>query len=356
MRSVFYPRLVNGPFGDPALFVRLAHRGEALLFDCGDLHPLSPRAALKIAAVFISHAHIDHLVGFDALLRLFLYREQPLLVFGPPGTVDRIAGRLCGYTWNLIEGYPFVLTVREWGHPDGQEATFRAQNAFRPEKRRRWSCPGNVLMATPYYRVRTLPLDHGGIPSLAFVLEEPLHVAIHKDALDWHGFLPGPWLTSFKDLVRRGAAVETEVTVPLAGGGRKTIPLGYLQDRIAHTERGMKISYVTDAAPTAANLTRIVELAADSHLLAIEAAFAHRDLARARERSHLTARQAGGVARAAGAAKLLVFHHSPRYQDQPTALAEEAQLAFTGKSASQEGDQEVRQEEAERFRRGDAGG
>ncbi|WP_269085277.1 hypothetical protein [Syntrophotalea acetylenica] len=42
MRSVFFPRLVNGPFGDPALHVRLAHRGEALLFDCGDLHALPP--------------------------------------------------------------------------------------------------------------------------------------------------------------------------------------------------------------------------------------------------------------------------------------------------------------------------
>ncbi|HKL48307.1 MAG TPA: MBL fold metallo-hydrolase, partial [Desulfuromonadales bacterium] len=76
MRSVFFPHLVNGPFGDPALFVRLAHRGEALLFDCGNLHPLSHRDMLKISAVFLSHAHIDHLVGFDTLLRLLLYRGQ----------------------------------------------------------------------------------------------------------------------------------------------------------------------------------------------------------------------------------------------------------------------------------------
>ena len=59
MRSVFYPRLLNGSAGDPGLYVRLAHRSEALLFDCGDLGRLTTRDLLKIDSVFISHAHID---------------------------------------------------------------------------------------------------------------------------------------------------------------------------------------------------------------------------------------------------------------------------------------------------------
>jgi ribonuclease Z len=100
--------------------------------------------------------------------------------------------------------------------------------------------------------------------------------------------------------------------------------------QIAHIERGMKICYVTDAAPTAENMEKIVALAADSHLLAIEATFAHRDLERARQRNHLTARLAGRLARKAGAARLLVFHHSPRYQEHPELLAAEAQAAFAG--------------------------
>ena len=98
MRSVFYPRLLNGPFGDPACYVRLAHRREALLFDCGDLHQLGPRDALKITTVFISHAHIDHMVGFDHLLRTFLYHDRTLTVYGPAGIARQISGRLSGYT------------------------------------------------------------------------------------------------------------------------------------------------------------------------------------------------------------------------------------------------------------------
>jgi ribonuclease Z len=330
MRSSFFPRLLNGPFGDPAFYVRVAHRRQALLFDCGDLHALTTREGLKIAAVFISHAHIDHIIGFDALVRLFLYQDTRLLVFGPPGMADHIGGRLSGYTWNLIEGYPLELTVREWSEQGGREVNFRAVNSFRPEPGETHPPRGDLLMETDHFRVRALPLDHGGITSLAFSLEEPLHVAIHKDALESHKYLPGPWLTRFKDLVRRAESPRTLLDVPLQAGGQRRLALGELRDRIAHLERGMKITYVTDASPTPWNLEKISVFAADSHLLAIEAVFAHRDLDRARERNHLTARLAGELGRRARALRLLVFHHSPRYQDVPDLLSAEAAAAFSG--------------------------
>ncbi len=328
MRSVFYPHLVNGPFGDPALYVRVAHRGEALLFDCGDLHPLSSRELLKIRAVFVSHAHIDHLVGFDALLRLFLCRDRPLTLVGPPGFIERIAHRLGGYTWNLVEGYPLELIVREWGEGRGREARFRACDAFERSSDATFDAPGGLVYETPDYRVRAVPLDHGGIVSLAYRLEETLHVAIHREELEARGYRPGAWLTGFKAAVRRGAPAETPVRVPLADGERMH-PLGDLLETIAHTEEGMTLAYVTDASPSPENRSRIVELAAGAHLLAIEATFAEADLHRARSRNHLTARLAGTLAREAGAGRLLVFHHSPRYQDEPQRLAREAVAAFT---------------------------
>ena len=330
MRSVFYPRLVNDAFGDPALYIRLAHRGEALLFDCGDLHHLTTREMLKISDVFISHAHIDHLIGFDALLRAFLHQEGPLRIYGPPGLADRIAGRLSGYTWNLVAGYPLALTVREWGPGGGRQVVFRADHSFVPEEETLLETGEGQLRRTDYYQVRAVPLDHGNITSLAFVLEEPLHVAIHKDALVHHGYRPGPWLTRFKDRVRQGVPPETPVSVPLESNDEIVIPLAELTRQIAHIERGMKISYVTDAGPTTENMEKIAVLAADSHLLVIEATFAHHDLERAMQRNHLTARLAGQLARKARAARLLVFHHSPRYQQNQELLADEADEAFAG--------------------------
>lgn len=329
MRSVFFPRLVNGPFGDPALYVHLAHRGEALLFDCGDLHSLTVREQLKIRALFISHAHIDHLVGFGSLLRTFLYQDTCLQVYGPPGIIARIAGQLAGYTWNLIEGYPFSLEVHEWGTPSGRKTTFRAANAFRSEPEIPWEFSAGLLRETPYYRVRAVPLEHGDIVSLAFALEEPLHVAIHKDALERLGYRSGPWLTLFKDRLRQQqTAAQAPLEIPLERGGTAALPVGTLIDQIAHLERGMKVCYVTDAAPTLPNQKKIVALAADSHLLAIEATFADTDAQRAANRNHLTARLAGELGRKAQAARLLVFHHSPRYQDRPELLRKEAEAAF----------------------------
>ncbi len=330
MRSVFFPRLVNGPFDDPALYVHLAYRGEALLFDCGDLHALSTRELLKLRAVFISHGHIDHFVGFDALLRSFLCQNAELLVCGPPGVVDQIAGRLSGYTWNLVEGYGFTLIVREWGVLSGRQVRFRASNAFCLEEDIPHPCPDGLLYETAACRVRGVPLDHGGIISLAFVLEESMHVAIHKDALERLGYLPGPWLTGFKDLVRRQEESAAKVEVPLVAGGSLAVAAGELAEQIAHCEAGMKVCYVTDAEPTVGNQERIVDMAEGAHLLVIEAVFLHRELERARLRSHLTAHLAGALARRANVARLMVFHHSPRYLDCPSLLEREARRAFEG--------------------------
>lgn len=331
MRSSFFSKLVNGPFGDPALLVRAAHRRDALLFDCGDLHLLAPRELLKIQSVFISHGHIDHLAGFDHLLRHFLYREKPLTLYGPPGIGALLTHRLASYTWNLIEGYPLEIRVREWHESGrGRQLLFRAANSFRPQEEPPFICDRGLLLDTAHLQVRTLPLRHGDILSLAFTLEEKLHVAIHRDALERHGYLPGRWLTDFKDLLRRGAPADTAVVIPCTGGGETRASLGPLAEEIAHCEEGMKITYVTDCSPTAENFSRIEKLAAASHLLAIESTFSHAELARARERNHLTAYQAGDLARRAGAKKILLFHHSPRYQDHPRLLQEEALQAFSG--------------------------
>jgi ribonuclease Z len=332
MRSVFYPHLVGGQHGDPALYVRNAHRREALLFDCGALANLPPKEMGKIHHLFISHTHVDHFIGFDRLVRFFLYTDHRLAVYGPAGIARQVGNRLGSYTWNLVDGYPFEIEVNEWTGDKIEVWRSRARNAFRMEKIGSSPCDDGRLLKTPVYHVTATPLTHGNIVSLAYNLEEVMHVAIHKDALEEYGYQPGPWLTRFKDLLRVDIASPEMISVPLTTGGTGEMTVGDLATRISHTEAGMKICYVTDVCPSVENLEKIEELARDAHLLAIEAPFAHADLERAKQRNHLTAQLAGDVARRAGAKRCLFFHFSPRYQQSEINLQEEAQKAFTGEN------------------------
>ena len=102
MKPSFHARLINSPFEDPGLYVRVLREGCALMFDLGFTTNLSARDILKTSDIFVSHTHIDHFIGFDNILRICLKKETPLRLYGPKGFIDCIEGKLKSYTWNLI--------------------------------------------------------------------------------------------------------------------------------------------------------------------------------------------------------------------------------------------------------------
>jgi len=111
MKPTFIHHLVNSPFEDPALFVRIMREKRAFLFDIGNIERLNPGDLQKITDVFVSHTHVDHFIGLDTLLRAILRREVPLRIYGPSRISDCVEGKLRGYTWNVIHEYPLKIDV-----------------------------------------------------------------------------------------------------------------------------------------------------------------------------------------------------------------------------------------------------
>ncbi|MHB8765947.1 MAG: MBL fold metallo-hydrolase [Deferrisomatales bacterium] len=333
MRPTFHPRLVNGPGGDPALLVRLLGLGRNLLLDLGDLTRLPARPVLKADLAFVSHAHLDHFCGFDTVLRYSLGRARAFRVVGPPGIADRVEGKLRGYTWNLVGSYdaPFVVEALEWGDPGGRRWRFPCREGFP----RLDGGPAELADAGPglrevhretAFRVVATALDHQ-VPSLAFRIEEPVHVNVARDALERLGVPPGPWVRRLKEAVQGGEDPATPI--PLPGGGTATLG-ELLGGGAARASEGQRLAYVADCRWAEPGIPRAVALARGAHLLYCEAAFLDADRDRAHDRWHLTAAQAGELARRAGAAELRLFHVSPKYRGREAELVAEAAEAFGG--------------------------
>ena len=331
MRPSFLPRLVNGPFDDPGLFIPFVLEKRAIIFDLGDIYSLSARDILKISHVFISHTHMDHFIGFDRLLRLFLGREQHLYLYGPKGFLKNVEGKLAGYSWNLVEHYSnlFALNVTEVHHDHRITRNYTCQNRFMPVQEDIQQPFDGLLLKEPALSVTAEVLDHS-IPCLGFTIEERFHINIMKEHVAGLGLEIGPWLNEFKQALYNNIdpGSEFEVTYGRQGLYKKRFILGDLAKRIALITPGQKVSYVVDAAYSKSNEAKIIELAKNADHLFIEAAFLERDRDIAEKKCHLTAWQAGRIAGKAGVKQVTPFHFSPRYKGLQPLLEEETMDSY----------------------------
>jgi ribonuclease Z len=333
MRPSFQPRLVNDPFSDPGLFIPFLFEKRALMFDLGDLSPLSPKDLLKITHVFVTHTHMDHFIGFDTLLRTLLGREKTLHLFGPPGFFQHVEGKLAGYTWNLVSEYDndFTIEANEVHLDKIVKKAYRCQDRFKPKKPSSSRPFSGTLLEEPSFSVHGTLLEHR-IPCLGLALFENFYINIIKEGLKDLGLPVGPWLNMFKAEIYQEKNPQCDFVVTWVGKGKaiqeKRFTLGELVKKIARISPGQKIVYITDVIGNNENARKIVELANGANLLFIEAAFLESEREMALKKYHLTAREAGELARKAGVNDLHLFHFSPRYKHQAHDLEMEAREAF----------------------------
>lgn len=330
MRPSFHPRLINGPFDDPGIFIPFLFEKRALIFDLGDINSLSTRDILKISHIFVTHTHMDHFVGFDRVLRLFLGREKNLYMYGPEGFIKNITGKLAGYSWNLVENFnnKLSLNVTEV-YPDHLiSRQYLCQNRFIPIQEDVKEDFRAILLKEPALSVSAVILDHS-IPCLGFSIEERFQVNIIKNRVIALGLEIGPWLKEFKQALFNGQDPDSEFKAKCGKDNKeKKFILGDLSKQIAIITPGQKITYIADVVYSKYNKEKIIEFAKNSDYLFIEAAFLENDRNMADKKYHLTARQAGRLAGEANIKRYTLFHFSPRYTRKEYLLIEEAREAF----------------------------
>jgi len=335
MRTVLDPHLVDPSGREPGLVVEVRDQRRSLLFDLGEIARLGPRILLRTTHAFVTHAHMDHFAGFDHWLATGLGRMPAMTLWGGPGFSEKVEHKLRAYTWNVVHRYSVPLVIEAHSlEDDGSRrgARFDSRRGFEREELPAAPAAGDVLIDEPLCRVRARIVDHE-MPVLAFAIEETAQVRVAADRVAAMGLATGAWLQALKAAVLASAPDEQPLAVrwrDAAGDHERTYRVGELRHLVLDTTPGRRIGYVTDLRYTAANLRQLDALLGGADLLHIECVFAEADRTLARQRNHLTARQAGSIARRLGARRLVPFHFSPRYADAEDDLRAQAIAAWRG--------------------------
>ncbi|MFH1424731.1 MAG: ribonuclease Z [archaeon] len=263
--------------------IALKHKGEVLLFDCGEntqrqlmFAGISP---MKINKVFINHWHADHFAGLIGFLQTMSLQERTaeLHIYGPKGT-KKFVGMIEKLGYSRVN-YP--IRVKDIS---GAE----------------------IVAVEPGYTVYSCPTVHS-VPTIAYKFEENEtagHLNVEKaKAL-------GVNELQFREL-KKGKAVKTQ--------SGKVKP-----DQVLGPEQtGKSIVYSGDTAPC----DGLIEFSKNADLLIHEATYTDELKDKAENREHSTARQAAEIAKKANVKRLILTHISGRYKET-TQLLKEARGVF----------------------------
>ena len=242
---------------------RRCSKTHSVLFDLGEIASLSPRKIRRVDQIFVSHAHIDHFVGFDHLLRLLVGQRENCTPLRPGAALPSASitsFRPIDGIWSKSYGSDLVFVVSELETPNSISTTqFRLKRAFAAEPPVSKTILDGVLCDERTCRVSAAILDHR-MPCLGFALQEAAHVNIWKNRLSERGLPVGPWLRWLKQAVVESRPDDHLIRIDGAAASDGRLErLGSLRDLLTVTA-GQKIAYVTDVADTPANRAAIVAL------------------------------------------------------------------------------------------------
>lgn len=330
-----FVRMINGRFGDPTLLISLDSK-RSILFDCGDCQRLTRKELASVERVFITHTHMDHLFGFDRLLRVCIDSRQELEVYGPPGLRDRLEHKFQGITHNLAVQRSLRIRVIEL-HPNQViSAWYPYQTHFQREQESREELPLlSEIFPTDTIRLKrsevlNRKLDFGDyqitytsllhvVPVLAYQMTLHQTERFDQSKLGELGISAGPWIQKIKELKGKDVPLEIE---------GKIFSSKMLYDTLFHIAPQPVVGYVTDTLWHPKVERRIKETMKGVKYFFCDSCYIDADIDRAKQYYHLTTTQAGALAKNCNVEKLINFHFSLKYGKNYHQLIQEAGTVF----------------------------
>ena len=254
----------------------VSFRDHRILIDCGEgTQRQILRSGIgfrRLNRILITHGHLDHILGLAGLLSTFARWEavEELQIWGSAWALERIHDLLFG-------------VVLRGARPPVQIELVAIE-------------PG-VLMEDDHFKLTAFPVDHRGPGTFGFAFEQSARRPFLPEQANELGVPIGPVR---RELVR-GNPVELD-------DGTVIEPEAVLGPQ----RRGAKLVHVGDCG----SVDGLQEHALNADGLVIEATYLESESELARKFGHLTARQAGELAKEAGVGHLYLTHISRRYREQ----------------------------------------
>ena len=241
---------------------------DKVLVDCGEGTQRQLKIAglkpTKLSKIFLTHCHGDHMLGLGGLIYYLSSNEYKgtLQVYGPKGLKE--------YYKHLLQSCMFSETIEIKIH----------------------EIENGIIYEDDEYYVEALKLEHQAL-CYGYNFIEKDKRKINLDYIKKHDLEQHPILGK----LQKGEDIEWNGKIIKASKGTTLV-------------KGKKLSIVIDTGLC----SNALKLAKDADLLISESTFLDNLKEQAKERKHLTAKQAAEIAKKSKVKKLALTHFSQRYK------------------------------------------